>query len=98
MARLFISNPRLEAWSAEGKISLEGSRMVLSELARAFEIKPAVYFERVAGNEADPHDLIGRVKDEDQLAEMGADHMASSVIYVDTAYEVVAGFVGTPLI
>jgi hypothetical protein len=27
---------------------------------------------------------------------MGADHMASSVIYVDTAYDVVGGFVGVP--
>ncbi|HVK74178.1 MAG TPA: hypothetical protein VM734_12700 [Kofleriaceae bacterium] len=96
MARLFISNPRLEAWSAEGKITLEGSKMVLSELARSFEIKPAVYFARVAGGEPDPHDLLGKVKDEEELATMGADHMASSVIYVDTAYEVVAGFLGTP--
>jgi hypothetical protein len=98
VARLFISNPRLETWSAEGKISLEGTKMMLNELSRSFDIKPAVFFERVAGGDPDPHDLLGKVKDEDQLAEMGADHMASSVIYVDTAYEVVAGFIGTPTI
>jgi len=96
VARLFISNQRLETWSSEGKISLEGTRMVLSELGRAFAIKPAVFFARVAGGDADPHDLIGKVKDEDELATMGADHMASSVIYVDTAYEVVAGLIGAP--
>lgn len=96
VARLFISNQRLEAWSSEGKISLDGTRMVLSELGRVFSIKPAVYFARVAGNDPDPHDLLGKVKDEEELATMGADHMASSVIYVDTAYEVVAGFVGAP--
>ena len=70
--------------------------MVLNELARSFQIRPAVYFARVAGGEIDPHDLIGRVKDEEELAIMGADHMANSVIYVDTAYEVVSGFLGTP--
>lgn len=96
VARLFISNQRLETWSTEGKIALEGTRMVLSELGRAFEIKPAVFFSRVAGGDPDPHDLLGKVKDEDELAVMGADHMASSVIYVDTAYEVVAGFIGAP--
>jgi hypothetical protein len=96
VARLFISNHRLEAWSSEGKISLEGTRMLLNELGRAFEIKPAVFFARVAGGDPDPHDLLGKVKDEEELAKMGADHMASSVIYVDTAYEVVAGFVGAP--
>ncbi|MBE7450134.1 MAG: hypothetical protein HS111_14885 [Kofleriaceae bacterium] len=98
MARLFISNTRLEAWSSEGKISLEGTHMVLSELGRAFSIKPAVFFARVAGGDPDPHDLLGKVKDEDELASLGADHMASSVIYVDTAYEVVPGFVGAPAI
>jgi len=94
VARLFISNHKLEAWSSEGKIELDGSRMILSELGRAFDIKPAVYFARVAGGDADPHDLLGKVKDEEELATMGADHMASSVIYVDTAYEVVSGFLG----
>ncbi len=98
MARLFISNTRLEVWSAEGKIALDGTQMVLSELGRSFSIKPAVFFARVAGGDPDPHDLIGKVKDEDELAKMGADHMATSVIYVDTAYEVVAGFVGAPAI
>lgn len=98
MARLFISTARLEAWSTEGKISLDGTRMVLTELMRAFEIRPAVYFAQVAGGEVDAHDLLGKVKDEEQLAEMGADHMANSVIYVDTAYEVVAGYLGTPLL
>ncbi len=96
MTRLFISNRRLEAWSSEGKIALEGTRMMLTELGRSFEIKPAVFFARVAGGEADPHDLLGKVKDEEELATMGADHMASSVIYVETAYEVVAGFIGAP--
>jgi hypothetical protein len=57
-----------------------------------------VFFARVAGGDPDPHDLLGKVKDEDELAKMGADHMASSVIYVDTAYEVVAGFIGAPAI
>jgi hypothetical protein len=98
VARLFISNKRLEAWSAEGKIVLDGTNMVLSQLGRAFTIKPAVFFERVAGGDPDPHDLLGKVKDEDELAKMGADHMATSVIYVDTAYEVVAGFIGAPAI
>jgi hypothetical protein len=97
VARLFISIARLESWSVEGKIAVEGNRLVLSESSRAFTLAPAVYFDRVAGGEADPHDLLGKVKEHDELAAMGADHMASSVIYVDTAYDVVGGFVGTPV-
>lgn len=96
VARLFISIARLESWSAEGKVNVEGNRLVLAETSRAFTIKPAVYFDRVAGGEPDPHDLVGKVKEHDELVQMGADHMASSVIYVDTAYDVVGGFVGQP--
>ena len=39
---------------------------------------------------------VGTVKDMDTLAQLGADHMMSSVIYGDTAYEVVNGFLGEP--
>ena len=35
-------------------------------------------------------------RNEAALAEMGADHMMTSVIYGDTAYEVVNGFLGIP--
>ena len=97
MARLFISVERLESWSQENRVSVDGTRMTLTELGRVFEIKPAVHFLGVAGGDADPHQLVGLVKDTDELAKMGADHMAGSVIYVDTAYEVQNGFVGVPL-
>jgi hypothetical protein len=97
VARLFISVERLETWTAENRVSLDGDRMTLTELGRDFRIRPAVHFMGVNGNEVDPHGLVGLVKDEDQLNAMGADHMANSVIYVDTAYEVQDGFVGEPL-
>lgn len=96
MARLFISASRLEAWTAEGRAALDGGTMTLVELSRSFAIKPAVRFLSVTGGDSDPHDLVGLVKDEEQLAAMGADHMADSVIYVDTAYAVQNGFLGEP--
>ena len=96
VARLFISNAKLEAWSTEGKLALEGSTLRLRELPRAFAVRPAVYFERVAGGGDDPNQLLGTVHDEAALAAMGADHMMTSVIYGDTAYEVVNGFLGVP--
>jgi hypothetical protein len=97
VARLFISVERLEAWSAENRVLVEGPRMTLTELGRVFEIRPAVHFLSVAGGDVDPHGLLGLVKDEGELAVMGADHMAGSVIYVDTAYDVQNGFLGVPL-
>jgi hypothetical protein len=71
--------------------------MTLVELGRVFEIRSAVRFTGVTGEDLDPHDLVGLVKEDGELIEMGADHMANSVIYADTAYEVQNGFVGQPL-
>lgn len=97
MARLYISQDRLDMWSSENKVDIEGDVMTLVELGRSFTIHPAVRFLEVVGSDEDPHELVGKVKDQKELSEMGADHLASSVIYVDTAYDVENGFVGDPL-
>ncbi|HEY4239934.1 MAG TPA: hypothetical protein VGM88_08970 [Kofleriaceae bacterium] len=88
---------RLDNWTAEGRASLEGDRMTLTELGRSFAMKPAVHFVRASGSDHDPNDLVGRVKSKDALQEMGADQFDNSVIYQDTAYDVVDGFIGEPL-
>lgn len=98
MSRLFISVERLDAWTEEGRASLEGDRMTLTELGRAFAMKPAVAFQAVTGTDSDPHDLIGRVKSKQALDEMGAEQFGNSVIYNDTAYDVIDGFIGEPLV
>ena len=72
--------------------------MTLTELNRAFVMKPAVAFTRANGQDHDPNDLVGRVKSKQALIEMGADQFESSVIYNDTAYDVVDGFLGEPLL
>lgn len=97
MSRLFISVDRLDTWTAEGRAKLEGNRMTLLELGRAFSMTPAVAFASVSGGDGDPHDLVGRVKSKKSLEAMGAEQLANSVIYNDTAYDVIDGFIGEPL-
>lgn len=97
MARLFISQDRLDAWTAESRVNVDGDVMTLNDDGRSFTIRPAVRFMKVSGSEQDPHDLLGRVKDETALDEMGADHYMNSVIMGDTAYDVQVGFIGDPL-
>ncbi len=97
MARLFISVERLDAWTAEGRASFAHDRMTLTELGRSFTMTPAVHFLSVAGPEGDPNDLLGLVKSTAALAAMGAEQMSSSVIFRDTAYDVIDGFIGEPL-
>ncbi len=97
MARLFISQQRLDSWTEEEKVKLEGDTLFLNEMGRSFSIKTGVRFMNVSGSDADPHDLLGKVKDEEELVEMGAEHYMTSVILGDTAYDVQVGFVGKAL-
>ncbi len=97
MSRLFISVERLDNWTEEGRAKLEGDRMTLTEHGRAFIMKPAVAFQTVTGTDHDPYDLLGRVKSKVALDELGAEQFGNSVIYNDTAYEVIDGFIGEPL-
>ena len=48
MARLVISQERLDSWAAEERISVEGDVMTLSGDGRAFRLAPAVRFMKVA--------------------------------------------------
>jgi len=97
MAQLFISQERLDAWSAESRVTVDGDVMTLSDDGRSFRIRPAVRFLRVAGALDDPNQLLDTVRDERSLDEMGADHYMYSVILGETAYDVQPGFLGEPL-
>lgn len=94
MSRLYISQKRIDSWSTENRIVIDGETMTLVELDRSFRIRPAVRVLAVEGADEDPNDLVGKVKDEDELTAIGADHLATSLICGDTAYKVENGFVG----
>ncbi len=98
MARLFISQERLDAWSAEQRVEIEGDVMTLTDDGRAFKILPAIRFLKVSGGEDDPNDWVNTVALESALDEMGADHYMDSVISGDTAYDVQTGFLGVAIV
>lgn len=94
MARLFISQERLDDWTANEKASLVEDRLTLTELHRTFAVEPAVRFLKVSGGEEDPNDLLNRVKTEEELVQIGADLYMNSVVHGEVAYDVQPGFVG----
>ena len=70
--------------------------MTLPALGRSFKLRTAVRFLSVIEG-ADAHGLIGRVKTDEQLAEMGGEHYGASVIIGDVGYECEEGFIGLPV-
>ena len=102
MARLFISQGRLDAWSSEERVKVEDDVMILARDGRAFRLRPALRFLRVAGpgsasDTDDPNGLVGRVKLLDDVVRLGGEQFMESVILGETAYDVQSGFVGEPV-
>jgi hypothetical protein len=98
MARLFISQERLDAWSTEERVKIDGDLMTLAGDGRSFRLKPAVRFVKVSGGQDEPdrNALLGKVKTVEALEKVGGEHYMDTVIYGDTAYDVQQGFVGEP--
>jgi hypothetical protein len=96
MARLFVSQEQMDKWTGEGKVKLDDDVMTVPAMKRSFKITSAVYFTKSIDGE-DTEGLIGRVKSDEQLAALGAEHYGASVILGEVGYECVEGFVGAPV-
>jgi hypothetical protein len=99
VTKLFLSQAQLEEWALEDKADLrEGRLVVAAEGGSAWPLTPAVHVVQLVTGE-DTHQLVSRVKTEEQLSRLGAEQMADSILVGDSAYEVVPGYVaevGTP--
>jgi hypothetical protein len=95
--RLFLSQSVLDRWLGEGRVEVDGEIMTTLPEKRNFCLKTAVLFQNELTGAGDAPDLLGRVKDIDQISALGGDYSAGSVILGDLAYEVAEGFIGEPL-
>ncbi len=93
--RLFLPQQLLDHWLSEGRVEVEGEVMITKPEGQRFTLTTAVLFKSEVTGAADAHGLVGRVKDLEQIAALGAEHYADSVILGDNAYQVVEGFAGT---
>ena len=94
MTRFYISQEKLDEWLASEKCDFNGDSVTVFESNQQFMVVPAVCFSGVSGDDVDKSNLIGTVRTERDLADMGAEHYLTSVIYDDMAYEVEQGFLG----
>jgi hypothetical protein len=96
MARLFITQDTMDRWTAEGKVRLEDDVMTLPALGRSFRLKSAIHLTTLIEG-SDTHQLLGRVKTDEQLFDLGAEHYGRSVLVGEVGYDGVEGFIGVPV-
>jgi hypothetical protein len=96
--RVFLPQNALDAWMEKGRIDVEGDEMKLQPGGQRFKLKTALHFKEELTGAGDAAGLVGKVKDLEQVAEIGGEHAYDSVILGDNAYTVVEGFVGEPIV
>lgn len=95
--RVFFPQLALDEWLEEGRLELEGDTLTLLPEGKRYRLTSALRFLAEVAEGTDPHDLIGRVKNLEQLSELEGEHCADSVVIGDNAYDVVEGFLAEPL-
>ena len=95
--RIFFSTTSLNDWLGKGAAELDGEEMVIAEHGLRLRIISAVRFlEVLTEYKKATANLVGKVKDLEQLKKMKADHYEDSVVLDDIAYRVEEGFLGVP--
>jgi hypothetical protein len=96
--RLFVAHDKLALWVDQGKVTVDRNVLTLLAERKSYTLVEAVRFLRILGDEPDTLALLGKVRTKDQLKALNAEHMETSVIIGETAYEVQPGFVGACLV
>ncbi len=86
----------MDKWTADGKVKLDDDVMSLPALGRSFKLTSAVHIRAIVEG-ADAHGLLNKVKTNEQLTKMGAEHYGASIIMGEVGYECVEGFLGVPI-
>jgi hypothetical protein len=95
--RVFFPQDALDQWISEERVELVSTELVLkSENRRYRVVEAARVLAEVTGGD-DTFELVGKVKSIVFLTELGAELLGSSMVLGDLAYEVVPGFLGTPI-
>jgi len=96
--RLFWPQDVMDQLTVDEKATIEDDVLLLAEEKLRYRVRQAVHFVADVGDGSDPHKLVGRVKELSALEGLGAEHYMDSVLIGDSAYKVVEGFAGEPII
>jgi hypothetical protein len=84
----------LDSMVDAGKIKVDKSVLtMLTGDNPTFELKQAYRFVKTIDNATDPNGLVGLIKSEAELKELGAEIYMDSIIYRDIAYQADPGYI-----
>ena len=95
--RVFFPQEALDNWVVSGAVELQGSDLLLKSENRRYRLAEGARVVDEVTGESDAFDIVGKCKTLAFLQELGADLLERSMIIDNNAYDIVPGFLGTPL-
>jgi hypothetical protein len=95
MKKVFFSQQLLDSLADEGRISLDHNVLTLLSKDRpTFTLEPAFRFTGTADGKPDLHGLVGTIRSAKDIRDMKAEIYLDSILFEETAYQTVPGFIG----
>jgi hypothetical protein len=95
--RVFFPQQALDQWLSEAAVEVDGNLLVIKNGGRRYRLIEAVRVVAEVSGSPDLEELCGRVKSVSYLTELGAELLGDSMVMGDAAYDVVPGWMGTPV-
>lgn len=95
--RVFFPQEALDRWLRAGQVDLAGAELTIRSRRRRYRLVEGARVLAEVSGLGDPHELVGRVKTVAFLTELGAELLGESMVIGDNAYDVVPGWLGSPI-
>jgi hypothetical protein len=95
--RVFFPQEALDRWLANGEVELSQGLLTIRTERRRYRLVEAARVMAEVSGLPDPHEVMGKVKTVGFLSELGASLLGESMVIADNAYEIVPGWLGSPV-
>jgi hypothetical protein len=95
--RVFASNALFDRWVSAGSADLVGARLRTRATGESYAVEEAVHITAEVSGGGDASGLVGHVRKVSELLSLGAEILDRSMVVGDLAYDIVPGFLVSPL-
>ena len=95
--RVFFPQEALDRWLVNGEVELAQGLLTIKTERRRYRLVEAARVMAEVSGLPDPHEVMGKVKTVGFLSELGASLLRESMVIADNAYEIVPGWLGSPV-
>lgn len=95
--RIFFPQEALDTWIVDGTVELNGGILTIVAEGRRYELQEAVHVVREVSGGGDEPKLVGKARTRAALEKLGAELVETSMLLGDAAYDVIPGWVGSPV-